>query len=104
MHLQTLLLVIFNIKEVTERILCYMLEYKTDGFSVVIVDNIDFVYTQARISKGKNDSSWHGTSIQVVQPLPSLSNQMNDFELILELLTISVLKRARGSPCPSPQK
>ena len=46
-----------------------------DGFSVVSIDNINFVHTQARISKGKNNSSWHGTSIQVVQPLPSLSNQ-----------------------------
>ena len=66
-----------------------------DGFSVISVDNIDFLHSQARVSKGKNNSSWHGTSIQVVQPLPSLSHESSH---------ISELKRVRGSPCQSPHK
>ena len=41
----------------------------SDSFTVISLDNIDFVHSYARIFK----SSWHGTSIQAVQPLPSLS-------------------------------
>ena len=39
----------------------------------MFVDNIDFMLPFARICEGKQTSSWHGTSIQAVQPLPSLS-------------------------------
>ena len=44
-----------------------------DSFTVVTVDNIDFLHSYARVHKGSNNSSWHGTTIQAVQPLPSLS-------------------------------
>ena len=44
-----------------------------DSFTVVTVDNIDFLHSYARVYKGSNNSSWHGTTIQAVQPLPSLS-------------------------------
>lgn len=44
-----------------------------DSFTVVSADNIDFIHSYARVYKGSSASSWHGTSIQVVQPLPSLS-------------------------------
>ena len=36
-------------------------------------ENIDFLHSYAQLYKGSNNSSWHGTTIQVVQPLPSLS-------------------------------
>ena len=47
----------------------------SESFTIVSADNIDFRHSYARVSKGSKNSSWHGTSIQVVQPLPSLSIQ-----------------------------
>ena len=44
-----------------------------DSFTAVSADNIDFLHSYARHYKGSNNSSWHGTTIQAVQPLPSLS-------------------------------
>ncbi len=44
----------------------------TDSFTIVSADNIDFLHSYARVSKGSK-SSTHATSIQVVQPQPSLS-------------------------------
>ena len=46
-----------------------------DCFTVVSADNIDFKHSYARVCKGEQSSSWHGTSIQIVQPRPSLSLQ-----------------------------
>ena len=45
----------------------------SDSFTVVSADNIDFLHSYARVYKGSKNSSWHGLSIQVDQPLPSLS-------------------------------
>ena len=46
--------------------------YDSDSFAIVSVDNIDYVHKNARVAKGKANS-WHGTTVQVVKPLPSLS-------------------------------
>ena len=43
-----------------------------EPFTVVSADNIDFVHKYARIV-GKGKTSWHGTTVQAVQPQPSLS-------------------------------
>ncbi len=47
------------------------------SFTVISADNIDFQNAYAIVVKGKKTTSWHGTSIQAVQPLPSLLNSMN---------------------------
>ena len=44
----------------------------TNGFTVISADNIDFLHSYARVFCGNQVSSWHGTSIQAAQPLPSL--------------------------------
>ena len=44
-----------------------------DAFTVVSADNLDFFHSFIRVFCGKQTSSWHGTTLQVVQPLPSLS-------------------------------
>ena len=44
-----------------------------DTFTVVSADNIDFMHSFARIFCGHQTSSWHGTTVQAAQPLPSLS-------------------------------
>ena len=43
------------------------------GFTVVSADNIDFTHSNARVFGGNQCTSWHGTTVQAVQPLPSLS-------------------------------
>ena len=44
-----------------------------EGFTFVSADSIDFQHSYAQIVKGSYSTSWHGTSVQAVQPLPSLS-------------------------------
>ncbi len=44
-----------------------------DSFTVVSADNIDFMHSFARVFCGNQMSSWHGTTVQAVQPLPSLT-------------------------------
>ena len=44
-----------------------------DAFTVVSADNLDFMHSFARVFCGNQRSSWHGTTVQVAQPLPSLS-------------------------------
>ena len=51
-----------------------------EAFTIVSADNIDFQLSFARVFRGKHTSSWHGTSIQAAQPLPSLSECQNDQE------------------------
>ena len=46
---------------------------KPDSFIVVSADNIDFMHSFARVFCGHQTSSWHGTTVQAAQPLPSLS-------------------------------
>ena len=66
--------------------LCRFIQYKVrnastkqtshhpnDTFVVVSADNIDFLHSYARVFKGNQTSSWHGTSIQAVIPKLSLS-------------------------------
>ena len=44
-----------------------------DAFIVVSADNLDFMHSFACVFVAIKISSWHGTTVQVVQPLPSLS-------------------------------
>lgn len=44
-----------------------------DAFTIVSADNIDFMHSFAQVFCGNQKASWHGTTVQVLQPLPSLS-------------------------------
>ena len=55
-----------------------------DSFTAVSADNIDFLHSYARHFKGSKNNSWHGTTVQVVQPLPSLSIHPESFQQIQE--------------------
>ena len=44
--------------------------YGNNAFTVVSADNLDFVHSYARVYCGKQESSWHGTTVQFVQPQP----------------------------------
>ena len=46
--------------------------FNSSTFTVVSADNIDFLHSFARVFKGGSNSSWHGTTVQLVQPLPGI--------------------------------
>ena len=48
-----------------------MSDYPQDAFTVVSVDNLDFIHGHARVYCGKQQLSWHGTTVQIVQPQPT---------------------------------
>ena len=44
--------------------------YPDNAFTVVSTDNLDFLHSYARVYCGKQQSSCHGTTVQLVQPQP----------------------------------
>ena len=47
-------------------------ECSPNSFTVISADNIDFLHSYARVFYGNQTRSWHGTTVQAVQPKPSL--------------------------------
>lgn len=45
-------------------------ELNERALSIVSIDNMDILQTHAFVSSTDNSRSWHGTSVQCVQPLP----------------------------------
>ena len=42
----------------------------TDSFMIASADNLDYIHKYARAYSGKQGLSWHGTTVQIVQPKP----------------------------------
>ena len=47
-----------------------MKSYPENSFTVASADNLDYLHSYARVYCGEQKSSWHGTTVQVVQPQP----------------------------------
>ena len=45
--------------------------FPDDAFIVASADNLDYIHSYTRVYCGNQQSSWHGTTIQLVQPQPS---------------------------------
>ena len=58
--------------------------------TIISADNIDFQHSYARVFCGKQTSSWHGTTVQAVQPILQQHSPMREsLESVIEAL-----------PCP----
>ena len=66
-----------------------MSEYPSTAFTVVSADNLDFLHSYARVYSGNQQLSWHGTTIQVVQPQSSLltDSSVSNFSGLFDLTT-----------------
>ena len=49
-------------------------ECSSTAFTIISIDNIDFLYSYARVFCGDQKRSWHRTTIQLVQPKPTSLN------------------------------
>ncbi len=52
-------------------------ECSPDTLTVISADNIDFLHSYARVFCGKQTSSWHGTTVQAVQPKPGMHSTLS---------------------------
>ena len=80
-----------------------MANYPQRTFMLVSVDNLDYLLGFARIFCGKQQSSWHGTTIQVVQPQPLALTDTTPSD---PSTTLTQCKRLHSAltPCASPAK
>ena len=76
-------------------------ELEPNKFTVISVDNIDILQSHAMVSSLDATCSWHGTSIQCVQPLPLSATLTQN-----ELFQVNSRKRALESPevLPAPKR
>ena len=51
----------------------FLLSDRHTKVTVVSADNIDYLHSYTRVCKHNQKSSWHGTSVQLIQPRPSLA-------------------------------
>ena len=48
-----------------------MSDFPDDAFLLASADNLDYIHSYARIYCSNQQNSWHGTTVQLVQPQPS---------------------------------
>ena len=82
-----------------------MAGFPNDAFMIASADNLDFVHSHARVYCGKQQSSWHETTVQITQPQPT-SNVDADSIVDVRLTDMSeketnLLKRTYSTRSPS---
>ena len=72
-----------------------------NALSIVSTDNIDILQLHAFVSTTDGTRSWHGTSVQCVQPLP-VSAPLHDIEMVPARFQPTSRKHPASSPTASP--
>ena len=49
-----------------------MASLSASSFMVVSADNLDFIHKYSRVFSGYQGCSWHGTTVQIVRPKPTM--------------------------------
>ena len=73
----------------------------TQKFAAVSIDNIDILQPYGFVSCTDATRSWHGTSVQCVQPLP-LSGNLTDDNVLPPVQGVHTNKRTCNSPVNTP--
>ena len=71
-------------------------KYSPTAFTIVSIDNIDFLHSYARVFCGDQKRSWHGTTIQIVQPQPENLHDYTESQTNQEHVTCTSMH----SPAP----
>ena len=88
-------------------------ELVPNTLTIVSIDNIDILQRHAMVSSAQTKRSWHGTSVQCVQPMPTsvvrselescnTSPSEQDIHVVQETTTVLPSKHGSSSPTMSP--
>ncbi|XP_064384664.1 uncharacterized protein LOC135333611 [Halichondria panicea] len=80
-----------------------MKSYPSNCFMIASADNIDYIHHYARVYCGKQQLSWHGTTVQIAQPKP-LTLTTNTDLIGNRMLTKRVYSTRSPIKSPQPKK
>ena len=66
-----------------------MAAFPNNTFMFVSADNLDFIHGYARVYCGEQQSSWHGTTIQIVHPQPHNLSSPTDMNVTVSMTDVT---------------